>query len=195
MGTKQVVSGKGPVPSEWMFVGEAPGREEDRVGMPLVGASGRLFDKLLKEDKIDRGAVFVTNVVKHRPPENRKPKISEIKACAEWLKIEIRAVKPKTLVTLGKVAAEAIVRLTGRVEKVSMEMEHGQGRKRVLEGEEVWHVCMYHPAAVFRQPELWPVLVMDFQKLQAVRTGGVGEYRLVEEEELERMWRKFGDTS
>lgn len=176
------------MPAEWMFIGEAPGREEDRLGRPLVGPSGKLFDRLLDEAKIDRKDAFITNTVKHRPPDNRPPKAAEMKACQGWLEMQIVEVQPRVIVTLGKLAAERVARLeTQKAMKVSMAMEHGKGRMRELWGMKVLHVVMYHPAATFRSPELWPLLVVDFRRLR--RENGVQlesvEYRLVGPEEGE----------
>ena len=112
----QTVFGHGPADAELMFVGEAPGAQEDKTGIPFVGPAGRLFDQLLEGAGIDRNAVFVTNTVKHRPwvenngrRKNRAPKQSEIKACAVWLDREIEIIRPRIVCCLGAVAAKRIL--------------------------------------------------------------------------------------
>jgi uracil-DNA glycosylase len=112
----QTVFGAGPADAKLMFIGEAPGAQEDKSGVPFVGPAGRLFDQLLEEAGIDRSTVFVTNTVKHRPwvesngrRKNRAPKQSEIKACAQWLDRELVVVRPRIVCCLGAVAAKRIL--------------------------------------------------------------------------------------
>lgn len=114
----QTVFGAGPMTATLMFVGEAPGRQEDESGMPFVGPAGQLFDQALADARIDRSLVYVTNAVKHRPSvpsrggrKNRAPKQSEIKACAQWLDRELAIIQPEIVCCLGAVAAK---RLLGR---------------------------------------------------------------------------------
>jgi DNA polymerase len=114
----QAVFGKGPVPARWMFVGEQPGDHEDLEGEPFVGPAGRLLDEALTEAGIDRGAVFVTNVVKHfkwRPAPGSKrrlherPNREEVGACLPWVESELALVRPEVLVLLGATAAQALL--------------------------------------------------------------------------------------
>lgn len=113
----QTVFGAGPAGATLMFIGEAPGAQEDRAGEPFVGPAGQLFDEALAEAGIDRGTVYVTNTVKHRPwvrsdsgrQKNRAPKQSEIKACAIWLDSEIEIVQPALICCLGAVAAKRLL--------------------------------------------------------------------------------------
>lgn len=112
----QTVFGVGPVDADVMFIGEAPGRQEDEAGQPFVGPAGRLFSEVLQEAGIDRATVYVTNTVKHRPwvdsdgrQKNRAPRQREINACAKWLDDELRIVRPRIVCCLGAVAAKRIL--------------------------------------------------------------------------------------
>ena len=144
----QVVPGAGNPNADLLLVGEAPGAKEDELGVPFVGASGRLLDSMLAAAGIGREDVFIANVVRSRPPANRPPKPKEIRACAGWLAEQIRIIGPRLVVTLGRFAlqhfipAGKITRLQGEVQKV----EYGGGTVKVLP--------LLHPAAVLRNPEL-----------------------------------------
>ncbi|HSG78079.1 MAG TPA: uracil-DNA glycosylase [Acidimicrobiia bacterium] len=118
----RVVFGVGTVDAEVMFVGEAPGRNEDLQGVPFVGAAGKLLDRLLAEQGIDRSEVYIANVLKCRPPGNRDPRPEEIDACADYLRTQLRLVDPKVVVTLGNFSTKlllkrnvGITRLRGQV--------------------------------------------------------------------------------
>lgn len=115
-GNTQTVFGEGPVPAVAMFIGEAPGAQEDAQGRPFVGPAGQLFDEALAAARIDRASVYVTNAVKHRPwtptrngRRNRPPRQSEINACAMWLDRELAIVQPRVICCLGAVAAKRIL--------------------------------------------------------------------------------------
>ena len=122
LGRTQVVFGVGDPQADLLFVGEGPGAEEDRLGEPFVGRSGRLLDKLLLEELgLTRDRVYIANVVKCRPPENRDPQPVEIETCRPWLEQQIELIAPKVVVTLGKFAAqllldtrEGVTKLRGR---------------------------------------------------------------------------------
>ena len=122
LGRTQVVVGMGDPSSDLMFVGEGPGAEEDRQGLPFVGRSGRLLDQLMLEELgVTRDRVYITNVVKCRPPDNRDPEPDEIASCNPWLEQQLELVDPAVIVTLGKFASqllldtkETITRIRGR---------------------------------------------------------------------------------
>jgi DNA polymerase len=122
LGRTQVVFGMGRADADLLFVGEGPGAEEDRQGLPFVGRSGKLLDRLLGEELgITRAECYIANVVKCRPPENRDPKPDEIEACRPWLAQQLELIAPKVVVTLGRFAAqllldtsEGITKLRGR---------------------------------------------------------------------------------
>lgn len=152
---RQAVPGEGSAESGIFFLGEAPGYHEDQQGRPFVGAAGQLLDELLAGIGLDRGKVFITNVVRHRPPENRDPLPEEVTACDIWLRRHFDLLKPRVVVTLGRHAmakffpGESISRIHGRPRKVS--------------GLTVFPV--YHPAAALHQPALRSALQGDFAAL------------------------------
>jgi uracil-DNA glycosylase len=154
----KAVPGDGPENAAIMFIGEAPGWHENQQGKPFVGPAGQLLDELLASINLKRAGVFITNVIKCRPPENRDPLPEEIAACAPYLEQQIALIKPKVIVTLGRYSmakffgGESISRI------------HGQPRK--IEGVLVFP--MYHPAAALHQPRLRQDLINDMKKLPAI---------------------------
>ncbi len=152
---KKAVAGEGPADAEIMFIGEGPGFHENQQGRPFVGAAGRLLDELLEGVGLSRQRVFITNVVKCRPPGNRDPRPEEIEACSEYLERQIQAVNPKVIVTLGR---HSMARFLPHA-KISE--VHGQPMK--IKGRLV--VPMYHPAAALHQRSLRPVIERDFARL------------------------------
>lgn len=101
----QAVDGEGPIPAEVMFIGEAPGYNEDRIGRPFVGKAGAVLDSILREVRLPRRDVYISNIVKHQPPGNRDPIPDEIMACKDFLDEEVAQVQPKLIVCLGGIAA------------------------------------------------------------------------------------------
>ena len=152
-GTRNAVPGTGNPQAEVMLIGEAPGFHEDRQGLPFVGPAGSFLNELLALAGLQRSEVFITNVVKHRPPENRDPLPEEIGACAEYLTRQIAAINPKVIVTLGR---HSMARFfpDGKISKI-----HGQAR--VIDGRVV--VPMYHPAAALHQQVYRQPLLDDFR--------------------------------
>ena len=148
------VPGEGPQDAKVVFVGEAPGREEDRSGRPFVGRAGRLLNKALKEAGLKREDVFITNVVKCRPPGNRNPRREEILACLPYLKRQINAIDPDIICLLGRVALQVMLNET-TVSKL-----HGQVIRRGRA-----FMPMYHPAAALRNPRLRTVVAEDMKRL------------------------------
>jgi len=139
----QAVLGEGPQDAKIMIIGEAPGREEDRAGRPFEGRAGKLLRKTLDMNGLN--SVYITNVVKHRPPNNRKPKKDEIETCSKFLLEEIKIVKPKVIIALGSTASKF---LTGE-EKINVAFE----KEYKFMGIKV--IVDYHPAAVLRNPRLY----------------------------------------
>ncbi len=141
----QTVFGEGPICSEIMIVGEAPGKEEDEQGIPFVGRAGKLLNLFLESIGVSRKSVFITNTVKCRPPDNRNPMIEEINACSNFLEKLIKIVNPKVLVLLGKVAAN---RLLGE-DKVMSEL-----RQKIFHIDKfaIPIIVFYHPAYILRSP-------------------------------------------
>ena len=152
------VPGEGPLRAEVMCSGEAPGMSEGRQGRPFVGAAGKFLEELLAAAGLQRDEVYICNVLKCRPPENRDPLPGEIEACAEYLELQIDMVDPLVIVTLGRFSMsrwfpqQAISRIHGNV--------------REFDGRLV--VPMYHPAAALHQGNLREVLLADFRKLPAL---------------------------
>ncbi len=154
-GAKQGVPGEGPANAEILFIGEGPGFYEDQQGRPFVGASGKFLEELLAHIGLKRADVFITNVVKHRPPANRDPEPDEIAACAGFLDRQIAALQPKVIVTLGRFS------LARYFPGARISAIHGQARQ--VGGRLV--VAMFHPAAALHQQSLRDTLIADFKKL------------------------------
>ncbi len=152
---KQAVPGEGSAESGILFLGEAPGYNEDVQGRPFVGAAGQLLDQLLAGIGLDRSSVFITNVVRHRPPENRDPLPEEVAACHVWFERHLAALKPKVVVTLGRHAMYKF--FPGE----SISRVHGHARKK--DGITIFPV--FHPAAALHQPSLRADLQKDFESL------------------------------
>ncbi|HKV83539.1 MAG TPA: uracil-DNA glycosylase [Ktedonobacterales bacterium] len=153
-GTKNGVPGEGSVQAEVMFIGEGPGFHEDRQGRPFVGPAGAFLNELLASVGLDRSTAFITNVVKHRPPENRDPLPEEIAACGGYLDRQIAAINPKVIVTLGRFSMAKFFP-TAKISQI-----HGQAK--VIGGRIV--VAMYHPAAALHQAALKQTVVDDFKR-------------------------------
>ena len=155
----QAVPGEGNSQSEVMFIGEGPGFWEDKQGRPFVGQAGKLLDKLLESIKLPRKEVFIGNVVKHRPPENRDPLPEEIEACASFLDKQIAIIDPRIIVTLGRFSlnkffpGEYISKIHGQARFVDF-----AGKKRIV-------IPMYHPAAALRSSIIMEEIKKDFQKI------------------------------
>ncbi len=163
VGRTHAVPGDGPVNATLMFIGEAPGFHEDQQGIPFVGAAGRFLNELLEKAGIDRGVVYITNVIKCRPPGNREPQIEEVDVCAPYLDQQIEIINPQVIVTLGRYSMNRAF----PDEKVSV--VHGQPRK--VNGRV--YFPMYHPAAALHQPSLRSTVEADFSRLRALLDGEV----------------------
>ncbi len=156
----QVVFGSGSVDAQVMFVGEAPGASEDREGAPFVGASGRLLDQLLAGVGIEREQVYITNVLKCRPPDNRDPRSEEIANCSGYLERQVELVEPIVVVTLGNFATKL---LRGSDEAITA--IRGQAEERLIGSRTVRLLPVFHPAAaLYRRPNL-ELLREDFARL------------------------------
>ena len=152
------VPGEGDPYSKLMFVGEAPGAEEDRLGRPFVGAAGRFLEEMLSLIGLKREEVYITNVVKYRPPSNRDPLPEEVEHCWPYLAEQIEIIEPLLIIPLGRHALERF--LPGlRISAV-----HGQPKKR---GERVYYP-LYHPAAALYNASMRGTLVEDFERIPKV---------------------------
>jgi len=162
---KNAVPGEGNLDATVMFIGEAPGYWEDVKGQPFVGAAGKLLDEMLLRVGFSRGEVYITNVVKCRPPENRDPLPSEIKTCTPYLDRQIRIIEPKFVVTLGGHAASYALPKAG-FETGSITKIHGRAYEANLLGFKVFIIPMYHPAAALYNAKYKDELGRDFQLLK-----------------------------
>ena len=154
-----VVFGVGPRNAEVMMIGEGPGENEDLQGEPFVGRGGKLLDDMLELIDLDRKKnVYIANIVKCRPPQNRDPLNIEQDACIGYLRNQVALLKPKIIVCLGRVAAVRLIR-----EDFKITREHGQW----LEKAGVWMMAMYHPSALLRDPRKRPESFEDLKTLQA----------------------------
>ncbi len=152
---KKAVPGEGPANSEIMFIGEGPGFYENEQGRPFVGAAGQFLDQLLAQAGLKRTDVWITNVVKCRPPANRDPQPEELTACNEYLERQINAINPSIIITLGRFSMAKFM-AGAKISTV-----HGQMRKI---GER-YVIAMFHPAAALHQASLKPAILADFAKL------------------------------
>lgn len=156
----QAVPGEGNPDADIMFIGEAPGKKEDELGIPFVGAAGKFLTEMLATVNLKREDIYITNIEKYRPPNNRDPLPEEIAACRQWLHEQIRIIQPKVIVTLGRHAMEHFV--PGK--KISE--VHGQAFHRAFDdiGEQVFF-SLYHPAAALYNGGLRQTLLEDFKKI------------------------------
>ncbi len=159
---KNAVPGEGNYSAEIMFVGEAPGKTEDEQGKPFVGKAGQLLNEILKRNGIDRKDVYITNVVKCRPPGNRNPLSDEIEACFPYLKRQIEIIKPKIIVTLGNFGTKVILEMYG-FKSSSISRIHGKLFSSPLHGVKI--LPTFHPAACIYNPKLIEKFAEDIGKV------------------------------
>ena len=160
LGRSRVVFGEGDPNSPIMIIGEGPGRDEDAQGRPFVGRSGKLLTRLLEVANLDRKDVFITNIVKCRPPQNRKPLPTEIKTCKQLLLIkQIGIIKPRVICTLGASALEGLLEQPIRITQM---------RGRPIELGSITIIPTYHPAYILRNPKELPRLQQDIQLVQTI---------------------------
>jgi len=155
---QNVVFGTGSTEAQILLIGEGPGAHEDEQGVPFVGAAGQLLDDMLEIIGLDRTKVYIANVVKCRPPGNRDPQRSEQDACIGYLRRQTALLRPKIIVCLGRIAAQAVIREDFRITK-----EHGQWISRG--GAQM--TATYHPAALLRDPGRRPEAFEDLKKIQS----------------------------
>lgn len=153
----QAVPGEGSPKTLLVIIGEAPGRQEDLQGRPFVGAAGQLLTKLLGSIGITRDSVFITNVVKCRPPENRQPSVAERKTCISYLTRQLEHINPKIIALVGRVAAETLLDMPVQMGSMHGKIYHRDGRTFFI---------MYHPAAGLYNQNLIPSMEEDMQRLK-----------------------------
>ena len=153
-----MVFGVGAEDAEVLFIGEAPGANEDAQGEPFVGRAGKLLDDMLAMIGLDRSRIYITNSVKCRPPQNRDPLNTEKDACHGYLARQLALMQPKIIVCLGRISAMEIIK-----EDFKITQEHGQ----FFEKDGIQMMALYHPAALLRDPRKKPETFEDLKRLQA----------------------------
>ncbi len=141
----KTVFGSGSRTADWMIVGEAPGAEEDRQGKPFVGRAGQLLTAMLKAIGLERDEVYIANILKSRPPQNRDPQPDEMAACEPFLMRQIQLIQPKVILALGRIAAQNLL-------KTDIKIGLLRGKRHVYPGTEIPLVVTYHPAYLLRAP-------------------------------------------
>ena len=152
-----LVFGVGNENADLMFVGEAPGEKEDLSGEPFVGAAGKLFNKYLEAVDIKREEVYIANILKCRPPKNRDPQPAEEDACIDWLREQVKIIRPKMIVCLGRISAMRLIKPDFKITK-----EHGMWFERGG-----FEMCaLYHPSALLRDPRKKEDMLTDMKALK-----------------------------
>ena len=152
-----VVPGEGNPAARLMFIGEGPGQEEDRQGRPFVGRSGELLTRMIHAIGLERSEVYICNIVKCRPPQNRNPEPDEAAACLGYLRAQFALVRPQVVVLLGRVACQYTLK-----DQVFISRDHG----RWFEQKGVWFMPTFHPSALLRDPAKKRDAWEDFQKIR-----------------------------
>jgi DNA polymerase len=165
-----VVFGAGNADAGLMFVGEAPGANEDRMGLPFVGQAGKLLDKLLGEIGLERQQVWICNVLKCRPPDNRDPHPNEIEACQGYLRRQVDLIEPIVICTLGNFSTKLL-----RADTTGISRLHGRAEVRIIGSRAVRLYPLYHPAAALYTPSTLETLRGDFHRIPELLSLGAPE--------------------
>jgi DNA polymerase len=164
-----LVFGKGNPEASLMFIGEAPGAKEDQQGIPFVGAAGRELDKLLQSIGLTLNDVYIANILKYRPPDNRDPRPDEIQRHTPYLIEQIQAIKPKVIATLGNFSTKFVLgnfTTEGMAAIKGITQLHGRPTQQSLEGTSFTVIPLFHPAAMLYKPPLRKTLEEDFKVIQ-----------------------------
>ena len=153
------VFGTGNQNADLLFVGEAPGEQEDKTGVPFVGRAGKLLDQFLFAVDIPRESVYIANILKCRPPKNRDPLPEEEEACIDYLRRQVRLIKPKVIVCLGRISAMKLIKPDFKITK-----EHGEWFQKG----NFLITAVYHPAALLRDPRKKEEMLEDMKKIKAM---------------------------
>ena len=164
MGRRQVVFGVGNPDADLMFVGEAPGADEDIQGIPFVGRAGQLLTKMIQAIQLERDQVYIANVIKCRPPDNRNPEPDEIDTCQPFLFRQIAAVRPKVIVALGSFAAKTLLKTQDSISRLRGRVYDFQGAKLIP---------TFHPSYLLRSPQFKREAWEDLKKARALLTTSV----------------------
>lgn len=154
----QMVMGEGSLDAEIVFVGEAPGKKEDELGRPFVGAAGKFLDEMLAAASLDRQDVYITNIVKYRPPNNRDPSPEEKREFWPYLMRQLEIIQPKAVITLGRHSGAAFI------PDLVMSKDHGRARKVKYHQQEFLVIPLYHPAAALYNGSMRQTLIDDFMR-------------------------------
>jgi DNA polymerase len=165
-----VVFGAGNADADLMFIGEAPGANEDRIGLPFVGQAGKLLDKLLGEIGLERADVFIANVLKCRPPDNRDPHPNEIESCQGYLRSQVELIEPVVICTLGNFSTKLL-----REDTTGISRLHGREEVRAIGPRTVRLYPLFHPAAALYTPSTLEALRADFQRIPEILALGAPE--------------------
>ena len=163
------VIGKGSHDAEIMFIGEAPGAQEDKTGHPFCGRAGEILDELLNSVSIKRQDIYICNILKCKPPLNRDPEIEEIKACSPYLERQIKIIKPKIICSLGRYSMQFLMEKFGLVNKIEQISKiHGSLFEIKIGSQKLKFVAFYHPAVATYNPNMKETLKKDFQILKTL---------------------------
>jgi DNA polymerase len=171
-----VVFGAGSADADLMFIGEAPGANEDRMGLPFVGQAGKLLDKLLGEIGMERKEVWICNVLKCRPPDNRDPHPNEIAACQDYLRRQVDLIEPIVICTLGNFSTKLLREDTAGISRL-----HGREEVQIVGTRAVRLYPLYHPAAALYTPSMLETLRSDFHRIpQLMALGAPAQPQAIE---------------
>ena len=162
MQAKNLVMGDGSINADIVFIGEAPGKNEDEQGLPFVGAAGKFLNEMLAAANLKRSDVYITNIVKYRPPNNRDPLPEEKKAFWPYLLKQLQIIKPKVVITLGRHSMEYFL------PDARISVIHGQAKRIQFGDEKLVIVPLYHPAAALYNGSMREILIDDFMKVPKV---------------------------
>lgn len=166
---KNYVFGEGSENAKIMFIGEAPGANEDNKGRPFIGRAGKILDELLGSINLDRGDVFICNILKCRPPNNRDPSITETEACISFLNSQINIINPKIICPMGNHAVRYILTKFGLKNKLEgISKLHGKVFNITTITNSIKIIPLYHPAVATYNPDMKTVLLKDFELLKGV---------------------------
>lgn len=164
-----LVFGDGSFDAKVFFVGEAPGKNEDEQGKPFVGAAGKNLNELLESISVDRNEVYITSILKYRPPKNRVPSKAEILAHTPFLIEQVKIIQPKVIATLGNYATKFVLNnfsVEGMDKVEGIASIHGQAKEVVLDSKKFTVIPLYHPAALLYQRSLKQAMWSDFEKIR-----------------------------
>jgi len=168
-----IVIGKGNPNADILFVGEAPGKQEDLQGIPFVGKAGKNLDELLEKAQLSLNDVYIANILKCRPPENRNPTQEEIKAHTPWLLLQIEQIKPKVICSLGNYATKFFLseaNLDLMPKQPGITQVHGKVKLITLQGKKIKLIPLFHPAAIIYNQSLIPLWQKDIQLVKSELT-------------------------